>query len=187
MRGVVELGRVTVTVEDKNVLVDRLRVTVLGSGLTISPSNVGQVTVTSNVSASLIEKGTFTQEFEKANVYVDALIADGNPTSSYVEVDVSAGLQLSSTSPLVVDIDSGVSVRARGTGRGQFIKADWNIDACKSVAGSGLGVVDVKLPAATGAQVLGSTRLAVAGNTASLSPWNIPSSTVLDSFLVFGV
>ncbi len=185
MRGAVEVGRATVNVEDRNVAVERLRVTVLGTALNISPGNLGQLAAIGNVSASLAEKGAFTQEFEKASVYVDALVSDGNPTSSSIEVDAAAGLVLTSANPLVVDIDAGVSIRARGTGRGQFVRAEWTIAACSSLVGAGLGSVEVKLPPASGAQLTGSTKLAVAGEEASLTPWNLPTSTPLDSFLLF--
>jgi hypothetical protein len=182
---------VVVSVVDDTVAVESLEVTVV-SGLTLNGVS-GNVLAGDGGTGSAVVGRRLTQEFERADVYVRALLADGRN----VEVTEAMGLELESLNKGVLRIVNETSaatedVEAIGSGQGLLLSAVWrDISGCPgggsgaaSIA-SGLGFVDVRLPRPDRAViVLSSSTVVPADDPAAALP-GVVSSATMRVFLEF--
>ena len=174
---------VVVTVTSAAVSVESLEATVV-TGLTLGGVG-GTVAAGDSGVASVTVGRRLTQEFERADVYVRALLSDGQS----VAVSEAMGLELASLDRAVLRIvnDTGAAatedVEAVGSGQGLLLSAVWrDVSGCPGdggAIGSGLGFVDVRLPRPERAVVVVSaSTLVPSGDPAATLPGVATSATV---------
>eukprot|EP00042_Codosiga_hollandica_P058928 m.895784 g.895784 ORF g.895784 m.895784 type:complete len:1904 (+) comp60002_c0_seq1:1304-7015(+) len=125
---------------------------------------------------------TLTREFESAYVYVTAVLSNGQQFA----VSLADGVTLTSLNAAVVTV-VGSNISATGSGSGTNVSAALQGGSCSGnkTLGTGLGTVDVALPAPTGVEIsVAAWRLTVVGDPAALT--GVPTQSSITVRLVYG-
>ena len=178
--GCVVAEPVEVEVSTEPVGVDRLRVSVY-SGADWAISNLGEIGLYGVATPELQFVHELVAEGDTASVAIYAYFDDG-----YSEV-ITGQARLKSLAPTSISVTSNTSVEVpvgASSFCGQGLVAYWPV--CGAVAGTGRGVVDVVMPAATGVTItVSSSKLAQAGDGASAAPFSVATTVTITVLLDF--